>query len=341
MSTRRAPSETTSYAWDTSSDLGELALETNSKGKKSQTSVYTYGEGPIGIINDSGSFSFHTDSLGSMVELSDSSGSSLESYRYSPYGEADSEDGSEADSPLGNSLRYAGQYLDSETDLYDMRAREYDAGTGRFLEIDPLEAAAGDPSVGVYVYVDDRPTVEVDPSGECPLSPVVGKCEPGWRWPKAKKGNKPKLIYPFPKGIPKKDVGGGVHQTGDLPGYPAIDFGAPAGTKVLAVVSGRTWWESGGTDPSIRPVPHSVYGWTFYLKSDSTGITYFYSHLQTRLIKNGPPNNHVKIGQVVGTLDNWHQWGMGIPDHLHLGAKGPANDVNIWKVFHAPQVKPL
>jgi len=47
-----------------------------------------------------------------------------------------------------------------------MRAREYDPNTGRFLEIDPLEAAAGDASVGVYVYVDDRPTVETDPSGE-------------------------------------------------------------------------------------------------------------------------------------------------------------------------------
>jgi RHS repeat-associated protein len=102
-----------------------------------------------------------------VVELSDSSGESVESYRYSPYGEADSGVGDpEADSPLGNSLRYAGQYLDSATDLYDMRAREYDPGVGRFLEVDPVEAAVGDPSVGVYVYVNDRPMVDTDPSGE-------------------------------------------------------------------------------------------------------------------------------------------------------------------------------
>jgi RHS repeat-associated protein len=64
-----------------------------------------------------------------------------------------------------NPLRFTGQYLDSDSELYYLRAREYDSETGRFLEVDPLEAVVGEPSAGVYVYVDDRPTVEVDPSG--------------------------------------------------------------------------------------------------------------------------------------------------------------------------------
>jgi RHS repeat-associated protein len=163
MLTRTASSAATNYAWDPSSDLQNLAIE----GSKS----YTYAEGPLGFVSGSDSFTYHTDSLGSVMELSGASGSSVESYRYSPYGEANSGGGDpEADSGLGNSLRYAGQYLDSETDLYDMRAREYDPGVGRFLEVDPVEAAVGDPSVGVYVYVDDRPTVEVDPSGMCAMA---------------------------------------------------------------------------------------------------------------------------------------------------------------------------
>jgi RHS repeat-associated protein len=178
---RTGPSGTTNYAWDSNFDLPQLAIEGSNS--------YTYGVEPLGFVTPGGTYTYHTDLLGSVVELSNSSGTSVESYRYSPYGEADSGgDDPEADSALGNSLRYAGQYLDSETDLYDMRAREYDPGTGRFLEIDPMEAEVGDPSVGVYVYVDDQPTVEVDPSGMCvpkgdslrspcmtPAKPIGGK----------------------------------------------------------------------------------------------------------------------------------------------------------------------
>jgi RHS repeat-associated protein len=339
VSTRRIPSETTSYAWDTSEDLPELTLETVSKGKKSQTSVYTFGEGPIGIINESGSYSFHTDSLGSVVELSDTGGQSVESYRYSPYGEAYSPgDSAEASSRSSNPIRFAGQYLDSEADLYNMRARQYEPETGRFLEVDPIEASAGETYLGVYIYADDKPTLNTDPSGMCvPVGDSLTSPCMRPKPPKPKK--KSKLIYPFPKGVPKKIVGGPVHATGDLPGYPALDFGAPAGTRVLAVVKGTTWWESGGTSPSIRPKPHSVYGWIFYLKSDLTGITYFYSHLATRLVKDGPPHNHVSIGQVVGTLVNWRQW-EGV-DHLHLGATGPMTGEVIKRVFAARQVKPV
>jgi RHS repeat-associated protein len=179
MATESTSSGTTDYSWDPSSDIQNLAME----GSKS----YTYGQGPLGFVTGSDAYTYHTDALGSVVELSDSSGSSIESYRYSPYGEANGRGGDpEADSPLGNSLRYAGQYLDSGTDLYDMRAREYDPGVGIFLEVDPIEAAAGDPSVGVYVYVDDRPTVEVDPSGECPLQNKRTACMKNWlKWGKS------------------------------------------------------------------------------------------------------------------------------------------------------------
>ena len=71
---------------------------------------------------------------------------------------------SEEDTP--NPIRFTGQYLDSVSDLYDMRAREYDPETGRFLETDPLAADQRDPAVAAYVYVDDQPTVMSDPSGE-------------------------------------------------------------------------------------------------------------------------------------------------------------------------------
>jgi RHS repeat-associated protein len=167
VSTRRIPSETTTYAWDTSSDLPELATETVSKGKKSQTSSYTYGAGPIGLVNEAGSYAFHTDSLGSVMELSDASGNSVESYRYSSYGEAYAPgESSEASSRSSNPIRFTGQYFDSESDLYNMRAREYEPETGRFLETDPLQCDSGGSCGSTYVYVDDQPTVMTDPTGE-------------------------------------------------------------------------------------------------------------------------------------------------------------------------------
>ncbi|MGA9761130.1 MAG: RHS repeat-associated core domain-containing protein, partial [Gaiellaceae bacterium] len=98
---------------------------------------------------------------------SDARGKLVQSYRYSPYGESYGPgDSGEAQGDELNPIRFTGQYLDSESDLYNMRAREYAPETGAFLQVDPLEADSGGSAVGVYVYVDGRPTVMTDPSGE-------------------------------------------------------------------------------------------------------------------------------------------------------------------------------
>ncbi len=172
MATRVARSETTSYSWDTRPDLPELAQETDSNGwgrlVRRDTTSYTYGEGAIGLVNKKGGYAFHTDLLGSVVALSDDRGKLVESYRYTPYGEDYSSNGfDEVGGSELNSIRYAGQYLDSESDLYNMRAREYEPETGRFLEIDPIEAGTGEVYLGVYIYADDQPTLKTDPSGMC------------------------------------------------------------------------------------------------------------------------------------------------------------------------------
>jgi len=171
MASRNTGPESTSYAWDTSSDLPQLAVDTNSKGQGrslvKSTSSYTYGSGPIGIVQGKDSLTFHTDSLGSVVKLSDTKGKLVQSYRYTPYGENYGPGSSgEAQGDELNPIRFTGQYLDSESDLYNMRAREYEPETGTFLQVDPLEVGAGDAYSGSYVYVEDRPTVMTDPSGE-------------------------------------------------------------------------------------------------------------------------------------------------------------------------------
>jgi RHS repeat-associated protein len=174
MATRSEGQETTAYSWDTLSELPELAVETTSKKGFWHTDrdsrSYTYGAEPLGIIDGRDSITFHTDSLGSVVQLSDEKGKLLQSYRYSPFGgDYSSTSAVNAKADDLNSIRFTGQYLDSETELYNMRVREYDPETGRFLETDPLVCDQSCSSA--YVYADDQPTALVDPSGENPANP--------------------------------------------------------------------------------------------------------------------------------------------------------------------------
>ncbi|MFS0704279.1 RHS repeat-associated core domain-containing protein [Cellulomonas sp. 179-A 9B4 NHS] len=65
-----------------------------------------------------------------------------------------------------NPLRFHGQYLDSATGLYDMRARDYDPENGRFTSVDPASPKVGGAYQQTYHYALNRPTQLVDPNGE-------------------------------------------------------------------------------------------------------------------------------------------------------------------------------
>ena len=83
-----------------------------------------------------------------------------------PYGSpTGTTNGDYADNPL----RFHGQYLDDTTGLYDIRARDYDATTGRFTTPDPIATAAGTAFTQTYHYGYNRPTVLTDPTEECAI----------------------------------------------------------------------------------------------------------------------------------------------------------------------------
>ncbi|MGA9761099.1 MAG: RHS repeat-associated core domain-containing protein [Gaiellaceae bacterium] len=169
MATRSARKNTTSYTWDTSSGIANLAIESDSTGHgrfgSKDAQSFTYGNGPLGIVEWKDTLTFHTDATGSVVELSNEHGRVSDSYRYTPFGESYGPgESDEAPSEISeNPIRYAGQYLDSESDLYYMRARQYDPETGRFLETDPL--TCDEACSSTYVYAENNPTLLVDPSG--------------------------------------------------------------------------------------------------------------------------------------------------------------------------------
>ena len=97
------------------------------------------------------------DALGSTHALAAASGAVYAHYTYDPFG---------VTAPSGLTSSNASQFTGRENDgagLYHYRARYYDPKASRFMSEDPIGLAAG--TSNYYVYVDDRPTLIVDPLG--------------------------------------------------------------------------------------------------------------------------------------------------------------------------------
>ena len=123
-------------------------------------SLYTHGPGidePLAITKSTATFFYHQDGLGTVSELTDSTGVVVQSYAYDAYGNIIDETGT-VDQPY----TYTGREFDTETGLHYYRARYYDSVTGRFLQEDPFGFQAG---INFYSYVLNNPANFSDPSG--------------------------------------------------------------------------------------------------------------------------------------------------------------------------------
>jgi RHS repeat-associated protein len=102
------------------------------------------------------------DGLGSVVGVTDSSGNLVNTYAYEPYGKIRSSTGT-----LANPWRFAGAYFDTETSLYKMGARYYDANLARWTQPDPNRGSLSDPpSLNIYPYAANDPVNATDPEGD-------------------------------------------------------------------------------------------------------------------------------------------------------------------------------
>jgi trimeric autotransporter adhesin len=156
---KTAGANVTQYLWDPAGAYPHLAIERSSGGTLIRR--YLYGDGLVAFQTPTATYFAHLDPQGSVAELSDSTGAIVAAYHYDGFGNVTTT-GSNAPA---NPILFQGQFLDGDTGLYDMRARNYDPATGRFTQRDPVSTPPGAAVVSPYVFVADRPTVLTDPTG--------------------------------------------------------------------------------------------------------------------------------------------------------------------------------
>ncbi|MFH1492917.1 MAG: FG-GAP-like repeat-containing protein [Candidatus Omnitrophota bacterium] len=125
---------------------------------------YLHGPGidePLRVERGGGVYWYHVDGLGSITELTDSTGIVVPTYLYDSFGNIKAKTGS-----LINPYTYTGRELDLESGFYYYRARYYDAAIGRFLQEDPVSGIMISPqTLNLYPCVSNNPINFIDPFG--------------------------------------------------------------------------------------------------------------------------------------------------------------------------------
>ena len=135
------------------------------------TTWYYYdGDGTREAIEYNGNvYYYFYNAQGDVMGLYDNNLNVVVNYTYDSWGNVASITGSLA-STLGqdNPFRYRGYYFDSETGLYYLNSRYYDAGVGRLINTDTYEILGKQDNLydkNLFAYCDNNPISRVDVSG--------------------------------------------------------------------------------------------------------------------------------------------------------------------------------
>jgi RHS repeat-associated protein len=134
-------------------------------GSGNVVSDYVYGGSSIIARLDANGDPLYylTDSMGSVIGLVDGAGNIQSRIVYDGFGNVESGDDG---SSLGGDFRFQGQWLESESGLYYMRARDYDSQMGLFLSRDAVDMQEqGVEAFNPYQFAFNNPLVFSDPSG--------------------------------------------------------------------------------------------------------------------------------------------------------------------------------
>ena len=101
--------------------------------------------------------------LGSIRQVIDSSAATVATYTYNPYGEDFT---GECNETIYNPFKFTGQWYDSKTGQYCLRARQYEPQLMRFTGSDPVKGKLSRPlSLHKHLYTNNDPVNRVDPRG--------------------------------------------------------------------------------------------------------------------------------------------------------------------------------
>lgn len=139
-----------------------------------------------GLAQSSGKYYYLKDLVGTVTDITNTSGTVIQKYEYSIYGKIFAvRDGSGSDissNPvLATSFTFTGREWDAESGMYYYRARYYDANTGRFMQQDPHPGKLINPLTfsSKYTYAVNNPAMFSDPSGNlfflAPVFVFLGK----------------------------------------------------------------------------------------------------------------------------------------------------------------------
>jgi RHS repeat-associated protein len=151
---KSGPLGTTNYLYDGANVIEEMDNGGNVLAR--------YTQGPVADEQLSGLRSgttnyYDADGLGSITSLSNGAGTLANTYTYDSYGKLIASSGT-----LSNPFQYTGREFDSETGIYEYRARYFDPNVGRFISQDPIGFKGG---INFYAYVGNNPINLFDPTG--------------------------------------------------------------------------------------------------------------------------------------------------------------------------------
>ena len=137
--------------------------------------AYTYGFGlESQTLTGGSSYYYDYNAIGSTAGLSGLTGDYVNQYSYLPFGE-----NLTTTETVANSFEYVGQWgiTDEGNGLDFMRARFYDAGDGRFIQLDPIGINGG---INLYSYAYNDPVLIADifglkPGDKYPTADAAGR----------------------------------------------------------------------------------------------------------------------------------------------------------------------
>ncbi|HLL67937.1 MAG TPA: polymorphic toxin-type HINT domain-containing protein [Micromonosporaceae bacterium] len=173
------------WTWDVNAGMPLLAQESETRNGGTSTRDFLYDPAgqPLAMLlptagGGQAAHSYLHDWIGGVAGVVGPDGALEWAYNYDPFGVARGAgltDGGRKlrDDAPANPMQFAGGYHDtSQGDRYQLRARNYDPGTGRFDGTDPVSPGADTPTISSYAYAHNRPSVLKDPTG---LYPELGE----------------------------------------------------------------------------------------------------------------------------------------------------------------------